>query len=100
DLALGSLFEYDRGGRTRPAHVQVVTAVEEESGSVAAVELDEVVTAGYVPRVIGDSDDEVEDDVVCEKVEEVVSVRETLQTLLYDAEERVQGTKVFNAPYQ
>src|SRR5260370_32476105 len=94
DFALGCVFEYDRGGRIGPVHLQVVAAVEEERGSVAAVELDEVVTADYVPRVVGDSDDEVEDDVFCEKVEEVVSVRETLQTLLYDAEERVQVTKV------
>ena len=42
----------------------------------------------------------VEDDVVCEKVEEVVSVGETLQALFDDAEERVQGTKVVNVTYQ
>src|ERR1700737_2150936 len=74
DLALGSVFEYDRGGRIRPVHAQVVAAVEEECGAVASVQLDEVVTPDYVPRVVGHSDDEVEDYVRCEKVEEVVSV--------------------------
>jgi hypothetical protein len=77
-----------------------VAAVEEERGAVASVELDEVVTADYAAGVVGHSDDEVEDDFVCEKLEEVVSVGETLQALFDDAEERVQGTKVFNVTYQ
>ena len=50
--------------------------------------------------MVGHSNDEVEDDVVCEKLEEVASIGETLQALLDDAEERVQGTKVFNVTYQ
>ena len=50
--------------------------------------------------VVGHGDDEVEDDVVCEKVEEVFAVDETLQALFDDAEERVQGTKVVNVTYQ
>jgi hypothetical protein len=77
-----------------------VAAVEEERGAVASVELDEVVPADYAAGVVGHSDDEVEDDVDCEKLEEMVSVGETLQALLDDAEERVQGTKVFNVTYQ
>jgi hypothetical protein len=70
-------------------HAQVVAAVEEERGAVAAVELDEVVTADYVPGVVGHSDHEVEDDVICEKVEEVISVHETLKALFDDPEEGV-----------
>jgi hypothetical protein len=58
-----------------------VAAVEEERGAVASVELDEVVATDYAAGVVGHSDDEVEDDVVCEKLEEVVSVSETLQAL-------------------
>jgi len=64
------------------------------------MQLDEVVTADYAAGVVGHGDDEVEDDVVCEKLEDVVSVGETLQALFDDAEERVQGTKVFNVTYQ
>ena len=56
-----------------------MAAVEEERGVVASVELDEVVTADYAAGVVGHGDNEVEDDVVCEKFEEVVSVGETLQ---------------------
>ena len=77
-----------------------MAAVEEERGAVASVELDEVVAADYVAGVVGHSDDEVEDDVVCEKLEEVVSVGETLQALFDDAEEGVQGTKVFDVTDQ
>src|SRR5713226_9576370 len=68
DLALGCVFEYDRGGRVRPVHAQVVAAVEEERGAVASIKLDQAVTADYVPRVVGNSDDEVEDNVISEKV--------------------------------
>src|SRR5712692_8052580 len=41
--------------------------------------LDEVVTAGYLPRVVGNGDDEVEDYIISEKVEEVISVHETTE---------------------
>lgn len=51
-------------------------------------------------RVVGHSDDEVEDYVLCEKAEKVVSVHETLEALFDDAEKRVQGTEVFNVSYQ
>jgi hypothetical protein len=47
-------------------------------------------------RVVGHSDDEVEDDVLGQKVEEVVPVHQTLEALFDDAEEGVQGTKVFD----
>jgi hypothetical protein len=100
DLALGRVFENDRGGRIRAVHAQVVAAVEGKRGAVSSVELDEAVTADDVPRVVRDRNDEVEDDVFGEKVEEVVSVYETPEALFDDAEERVQSTKVFNVLYQ
>ncbi len=39
-------------------------------------------------------------DIVCEKLEEVVSVGETLRALFDYADEGVQGTKVSNVTYQ
>jgi hypothetical protein len=79
---------------------QVKASVEEERGAVASIKLDQILTSYHAAGVIGHGDDEVEDDVVCEKLEKVVSVGEPLQALFDDAEERVQGTKVFNVTYQ
>ena len=45
---------------------EVVAAVEEECGPVAAVELDEVRAADDVVRVVRNRDDEVEDHVLGE----------------------------------
>jgi hypothetical protein len=47
-------------------HPQVVAAIQEEGGAVASVELDQVVTADHLPRVVGHRDDELEDDVLGE----------------------------------
>ena len=52
------------------------------------------VAADHVPRIVGHGDDEVEDYVLCEQVEEVVSVHVSLKALLNDAEERVQGAEI------
>ena len=47
-------------------HAQVVAAIKEEGGAVASIELDQVVTADHLPRVVGHGDDELEDDVLGE----------------------------------
>ena len=44
-------------------------------------------------------DHEVEDDVFGEEVEEVVAVHVFAQTVLDDAEERIQGSEVFDVVY-
>jgi hypothetical protein len=80
-------------------HAQVVAAVEEEYGSVAPVQLDEVGAADYVARVAGHGDHKVDDDVFGEEVEEVVAVRVLTQAFLDDAEERVQRPEVFDVLY-
>jgi hypothetical protein len=73
---------------------QVVAAVEEEHGTVAPVELDEVVAADDMARVVGNRDDEVEDDVLGEQVEEVFAIKESGQALLDNPKEWIQRTEV------
>jgi hypothetical protein len=73
---------------------QVVAAVEEEHRAVTTVELDEVVPADDMARVVGDRDDEVEDDVLGEQIEEVLAIHESREALLDDAKEAIERTEV------
>ena len=73
---------------------QVVAAVQEQRGAVAAVELDEVVAADDVARVVRNRDDEVEDHVLGQQVEEVVTVNESRKALLDDPKERIESAEV------
>ena len=73
---------------------QVVAAVKEKHRPVAAVELDEVVAADDVARVVRNRDDEVEDHVLGQQVEEVVTVNESRKALLNDPKERIQSAEV------
>src|SRR3954453_21709619 len=77
---------------------QVVAAVEEERGAIATVELDEVVAAHDVAWVVRNRDDEVEDHVLGQHVEEVVTVNESRKALLNDPKERMQSTEVVHFP--
>jgi hypothetical protein len=71
-----------------------VAAVEEKSGAIASVELDQVVAPHDVARVVRDRDHEVEDHVIGEKVEEMTAISEAVESFLDDAEERVQSLEV------
>ena len=73
---------------------QVVAAVEEEGGAVASVEFDEVGAADDVARVVRHRDDEVEDHVLGQQVEEVVTVNECRKALLDDAKEGIESAEV------
>jgi len=73
---------------------QVVAAVEEEHRPLAAVELDEVVSADDVARVVRHCDDEVEDHVLSQQVEEVLTVNESRKALLNDPKELIQSAEV------
>ena len=89
DLALGGVFKYHRAGSVGAVHAQVVAAVETERGAIASVQLDQVVAAHYMARIVGHRDNEVEDDVVCRQIEEMIPVDEAAQAVFDDAEERV-----------
>src|SRR3984893_18412093 len=73
---------------------QVVAAVKEKHRPVAAVELDEIVAADDVARVVGHCDDEIEDDIVGQHVEEVLTVHECRKAFLDYPKERIQCTEV------
>src|ERR1700694_3259563 len=73
---------------------QAVAAVEEERGAVAAVELDEVVAADDVARVVRNRDDEVEDHILGQQVEEVLTVHVSRKPFLDDPKERIQRAEV------
>jgi hypothetical protein len=99
-LTVGRVFEYDRRGCLRPVDVQVVATVEEEGRAVPSVKLDQVFSSDYAPRVARNGDHELEDDVVCQQIEEVIPVDKTLESPFDDPEERVQGAEVLNVSYQ
>src|ERR1700737_1551929 len=75
-------------------NTKVVAWVEEQRGAVAAVELDEVVAADYVARVVRNRDDEVEDHVLGQQVEEMITVNEFRKALLDDPKERIESAEV------
>src|ERR1700737_4949906 len=75
-------------------NTKVVAWVEEERGAVAAVELDEVVAADDVARVVRNRDDEVEDHILGQQVEEVLTVHVSRKAFLDDPKERIQRTEV------
>ena len=49
---------------------------------------DQVVAANYMARIVGHRDNEVEDDVVCQQIEEMIPIDEAAQAVFDDAEER------------
>src|ERR1700686_4243570 len=73
---------------------QAVAAVEEERGAVAAVELDEVVAADDMARVVRNRDDEVEDHILGQQVEEVLTVHVSRKAFLDNPKKPNQRTEV------
>src|SRR5260370_12423244 len=73
---------------------EIVAPVQDERVAVGAVQLRDGLAALDVPRVTGNGDDVVEDDVFGQQVEEVPAVGEAVEPLLDDPEERVQRLEV------
>src|SRR5712692_5370048 len=73
---------------------EVVTSVEDDHGSVRAVELGDGLAALDALRVAGNCDDVVEDDVLGQQVEEVPTIGNAIEALLDDAKERVERLEV------
>src|SRR3984893_6140223 len=94
DPSIGGIFENHRRRRRRVVYTQVVAAVQEQRGAVPSVEFDEVVAADDVARVVRNRDDEVEDHVLGQQVEEVVTVNESRKALLDDPKERIESAEV------
>jgi hypothetical protein len=67
---------------------EVVTPVEDDHGSVRAVELGDGRAALDAPWVAGSRDDVVEDDVFGQQVEEVRTIGNAVEALRNDAKER------------
>jgi hypothetical protein len=76
--AFGRVLERD-GGVVAPVGPEVEAAIEEECLVVAAVEVDQVLASCDPARVVGDGDDELEDDILGEEVKEVAAVDQSRQ---------------------
>src|SRR5712692_945084 len=73
---------------------EVVTSVEDDHGSVRAVELGDGLAALDALWVAGNCDDVVEDDVLGQQVEEVPTIGNAIEALLDGAKERVERLEV------
>ena len=73
---------------------KVVTSVEDDHGSVRAVELGDGLAALDAPWVAGSRDDVLEDDLFGQQVEEVPTIGNAIEALLDDAKERVERLEV------
>ena len=81
-------------------HTQVVAVVEEEHRAISAEKLDKVVAADDTARIVQDSYDEVEDDMLGEEVEEVTAIGHSCEAFLDDPEERFECLEVVDVLYQ
>jgi hypothetical protein len=72
----------------------VVAAVEEERGTVASVEFDEVGAADDMARVVRNRNDEVENHILGQQVEEVATVDESRKALFDGPKERIKSAEV------
>ena len=77
---------------------QVEAAIEEECGAIRAIQLRYGLAPFDTPRVARDRDDVLEDDVLGQQVEEVLTVCQPGHAFPDDAEERVQGPEVGEFP--
>ncbi len=75
-------------------HGQITGAVQGDGIAVPAVQRSQVLASLHPPRVAGDSDHELGDDVRCEDVEEVLTVDQAVQPFQDDPEERIQGLEL------
>src|SRR5258707_8641161 len=73
---------------------QVVAAVEEQRGTVASVEFDEIGAADDMARVVRNRNDEVENHILGQQVEEVATVDESRKALLDGPKERIKSAEV------
>src|SRR3954451_23379175 len=93
DSAFGGVLEHHDAGDVVMDR-EVMTSVEDDHGSVRAVELGDGLAALDVPRIAGSRDDVVEDDLVGQQVEEVPTIGKAIEALLDDAKERVERLEV------
>ena len=71
--------------------MQIETPVEEEHRAVAAVELNQLLAPFDPARVVGHRDDELEDDVIGQKIKEVLAFGQPIEPCLDHPEERPLG---------
>src|SRR5438094_10484149 len=79
--------------------MQIETPVEEEHRAVAAVELNQLLAPFDPARVVGHRDDELEDDVIGQKIEEVLAFGQPIEPCLDHPEERLKGPEVLHVFY-
>src|SRR5437016_2980278 len=94
DSAFGRVLEHHDAGFDVVMDREIVASVEDNHGSVRAVELGDGLAALDVPWVAGSRDDVVEDDLFGQQVEEVPTIRNAFEALLDDAKERVERLEV------
>ena len=92
--AFGGVLEDDHAGFSVVMDGQVEASVQHEGLAIGPVQLGHCGATDDVPRVAGDRDDVVEDDIVGEEVEEVVPVGEPVEALFDNAKERVERCEV------
>jgi hypothetical protein len=70
-----------------PVDAEIVSAVHRHEVAVTAVQVDDVLSPFYAPGVAVHRDDVLEDHIVGQEVEVVLSVGETLESFPDDTEE-------------
>lgn len=88
------VLQYDHGGRGIPVDSEPVRAVQDHAPAVAAVQIGNRAASLNPARVAGYGDHVLEDHVLGQEVEEVLTVDEARQPLPDDPEERVQRCEV------
>jgi hypothetical protein len=73
---------------------QVEASIQYKHLPVGAIQLSDRVAADHMPRVVGNGDDVVEDDVLGEQIKEVLPVGKSAKCILNDAKERLQRSEV------
>src|ERR1700730_9157776 len=73
---------------------QVVATIEDDRGAIGAIQLGHGVAPYDTARVPRDRNDVLEDDVLGQQVEEVLTVHQSGYTSFDDPKERVQGLEV------
>jgi hypothetical protein len=73
---LRGVLENDNSGDLVVMHGQVVATIENDRGAIGAIQLGHGLAPGDKARVARDRDDVLEDDVLGQQVEEVVTVHQ------------------------
>ena len=96
----GGVLKNDHAGFSVVMNGQVETSVEHEGLAIGPVQLSHCGATHDVPRVAGDRDDVLEDDIIGQEVEEVVPVGEPVEALFDNAKERVERCEVVPVTYR